>query len=59
MKNKGRRHKMNSMNCKGYLSYLTRPIESMSSEGQAGLFNSKKNSKRSAKFDKKKSGLRG
>lgn len=29
MKNKGRRHKASNGNCKGYLVYLTRPIESM------------------------------
>ena len=48
MKNKGRRHKSDSMNCKGYLTHITRPIESMSSNGKAGAFS------KSAKFDKKK-----
>lgn len=60
MKNKGRKHRAGigngngAMNCKGYLTHLTRPIESMSSKGQAGAFSSQSNSKRSKKFDKKK-----
>lgn len=52
MKNKGRKHKMSDsggMNCKGWLTHITRPIKSMSSNGRAGLF-----SKKSSKFDKKK-----
>lgn len=48
MKNKGRQHKSQSMNCKGWLTHITRPIESMSSNGSAGTFS------KSAKFDKKK-----
>lgn len=51
MKNKGRKHKMSKsggMNCKGWLSHLTRSITKMSS-GEAGSF-----SEKSAKFDKKK-----
>lgn len=50
MKNKGRKHKkainsdMNGiLDCKGMLTHITRPIESMSSNGKA-----------SSKFDKKK-----
>lgn len=55
MKNKGRKHRagigngVDGMNCKGWLTHLTRPIESMSSKGNAGGFSSE-----SAKFDKKK-----
>lgn len=57
MKNKGRKHRagignsVGAMNCKGYLTHLTRPIESMSSKGNAGAFSSKSGS---SKFDKKK-----
>lgn len=57
MKNKGRKHLAGinsgsgSMNCKGYLTHLTRPIKSMSSKGKAGLFSGKKTS---SKFDQKK-----
>lgn len=60
MKNKGRKQtagvgsRGGSMNSKGYLTHLTRPIESMSSKGQAGSFSSQSDSKRSKKFDKKK-----
>ncbi len=60
MKNKGRKQKAGveggsgSMNCKGYLTHLTRPIESMSAKGKAGSFSSQSDSKRSKKFDKKK-----
>lgn len=50
MKNKGRRHKAaydermgGILDCKGYLTHLTRPIESMSSKGHS-----------SSKFEKKK-----
>ena len=53
MKNKGRIHlagvnsKTGSMNCKGLLTHITRPIESMSSKGQAtSRFDKKKWSKR-------------
>lgn len=47
MKNKGRRHLAKSANCKGLLTHLTRPIESMSSNGQSkGSFDKKKWSKR-------------
>lgn len=55
MKNKGRKHivgidnKNGAMNCKGLLTHLTRPIESMSSKGKAGSFNPN-----SAKFYKRK-----
>jgi len=54
MKNKGRRHLSGidstggSMNCKGWLTHITRPISSMSSNGNAGSFS------KSARFDKKK-----
>ncbi len=51
MKNKGRKHKIphtDGMNCKGYLTLMTRDIRSMS-KGMAGNFSSS-----SAKFDKKK-----
>jgi len=54
MKNKGSRHisgvdsRSGSMNCKGCLTHMTRPIESMSSNGNAGW------SGNSARFDKKK-----
>ena len=52
-KNKGRKHRAligsDGMNCKGWLTHITRPITSMSSKGRAGLFSSD-----SAKFDKKK-----
>lgn len=50
MKNKGRRHKAGRnermsgiLDCKGYLTHLTRPITSMSSKGRA-----------KSRFDKKK-----
>lgn len=46
MKNKGRKHKAGLVginNCKSMISNLTRPIESMSSNGEAA-----------SKFDKKK-----
>lgn len=49
MKNKGRKQlagvdsTQGSMNCKGWLTHITRPIESMSSNGHAR-----------SKFDKKK-----
>lgn len=49
MKNKGRRHlagvdsRTGSMNCKGLIAHVTRPVTSMSSKGYAG-----------SKFDKKK-----
>ena len=53
MKNKGRTHlagvdsKSGSMNCKGCLTHITRPITSMSSNGHAtGKFDKKKWSKR-------------
>ena len=47
MKNKGRRHLASSANCKGHLTHLTRPIESMSSNGNAqGSFDKKKWTKR-------------
>lgn len=47
MKNKGRKHLTTSGNQKGYLTYITRPIESMSSKGNAiGRFDKKKWSKR-------------
>lgn len=54
MKNKGRRHKAahdesmsGILNCKGSLTHLTRPIESMSSKGRAtSKFHKKKWSKR-------------
>lgn len=51
MKNKGRKHKVGlhsgSSNCKGALSHITRPIESMSPNGEAnGRFDKKKWSKR-------------
>ena len=53
MKNKGRKHlagivsKIGSMNCKGCLTHITRPITSMSSKGEAeGRFDKKKWSKR-------------
>lgn len=54
MKNKGRRHlcgidsrPVGSMNCKGCLTHLTRPMESMSPNGKAeGRFDKKKWSKR-------------
>lgn len=49
MKNKGRRHlagvdgRTGSMNCKGCLTHVTRPIKSMSSKGHAmGRFDKKK-----------------
>jgi hypothetical protein len=54
MKNKGRKHRAGignacgAMNCKGWLTHLTRDIRSMSSSGKAGAFSE------SAKFDKKK-----
>lgn len=53
MKNKGRKHKANrntggAMNCKGWLTHITRHITSMSS-GEAGRF-----SRKTSKFDKKK-----
>jgi uncharacterized Fe-S cluster-containing MiaB family protein len=54
MKNKGRKHRAGignangAMNCKGWLTHLTRDIRSMSSNGNAGNFS------KSAKFDKKK-----
>lgn len=60
MKNKGRKHIAHieglggSMNCKGYLTHITRPITSMSSRGKAGDFSSRSDSGKSAKFDKKK-----
>ena len=59
MKNKGRKHlalswrKEGGMNCKGFLTHLTRPITSMS-KGEAGTFSSTAKGKKSAKFDKKK-----
>lgn len=58
MKNKGRNHKAlfpqsGGMNCKGYLTHITRSINSMS-KGQARIFSSISKSKKSAKFDKKK-----
>lgn len=58
MKNKGRKHKALSpigggMNCKGWLTHLTRPVEKMS-KGEAGSFSSLAKGKKSAKFDKKK-----
>ena len=53
MKNKGRKHltitdsRTGSMNCKGILTHITRPIKSMSSNGKAeGRFDKKKWSKR-------------
>jgi len=47
MKNKGRLHLSVSMNCKGCLTHITRPIESMSSNGNAiSSFDKKKWSKR-------------
>lgn len=54
MKNKGRRHKAATVgditamsNCKSCIAHLTRPIESMSSNGYGkGKFNKKKWSKR-------------
>jgi len=53
MKNKGRKHlagvvsSTGSMNCKGALTHITRPIESMSTNGMAnGRFDKKKWSKR-------------
>lgn len=53
MKNKGRKHltstdsRTGSMNCKGTLTHITRPIKSMSSNGKAeGRFDKKKWSKR-------------
>ena len=53
MKNKGRKHlagvdsRIGSMNCKGALTHITRPIKSMSSNGKAeGRFDKKKWSKR-------------
>lgn len=53
MKNKGRKHlagiesKVGSMNSKGALTHITRPIESMSPNGHAsGRFDKKKWSKR-------------
>ena len=53
MKNKGRTHlagvasRIGSMNCKGCLTHITRPITSMSSKGEAmGRFDKKKWSKR-------------
>lgn len=49
MKNKGRKHLAGvdsgsgSMNLKGYLTHITRPIESMSAKGKAhGKFDKKK-----------------
>jgi len=55
MKNKGRKHKAlgssGGMNCKGYLTHITRPITSMSSKGKAGGF---EGAKKVGKFDKKK-----
>jgi hypothetical protein len=49
MKNKGRKHlcgiasTTGSMNCKGALTHITRPIRSMSGEGEAmGRFDKKK-----------------
>ena len=58
MKNKGRRKlalagRSGGMNCKGFLTHLTRPITSMS-KGEAGMFSSTAKGKKSAKFDKKK-----
>jgi hypothetical protein len=58
MKNKGRKHKAlgfggGGMNCKGFLTHITRPVEKMS-KGEAGAFSSQSPSKKSAKFDKKK-----
>lgn len=53
MKNKGRKHlsgvdlKIGSMDCKGGLTHITRPITSMSPKGKAeGRFDKKKWSKR-------------
>lgn len=47
MKNKGRRQLSNSGNCKGWLTHLTRPVESMSSNGNAqSSYDKKKWSKR-------------
>lgn len=56
MKNKGRIHKTTSMNCKGWLTHLTRPVESMASRhnngspgflpGASSKFNKRKWSKR-------------
>ena len=52
MKNKGRRHiigldNYGTWNCKGLISHLTRPINSMSSKGHAkGRFDKKKWQKR-------------
>lgn len=53
MKNKGRKHlcgiesRSGCMNCKGWLTHLTRPIQSMSPNGEAlGRFDKKKWSKR-------------
>ena len=59
MKNKGRKHMVLNhlqceMNCKGGLTHLTRPIESMSSKGRAGDFSSTAKGRKSAKFDKRK-----
>lgn len=34
MKNKGRKHMANSANCKGCLTFITRPIESMAAGGK-------------------------
>jgi hypothetical protein len=58
MKNKGRKHKAlfpssGGMNCKGWLTHITRSVEKMS-KGNAGCFSSKSKGKKSAKFDKKK-----
>lgn len=58
MKNKGRKQLAlggdtgsGGMNCKGYLTHITRPITSMSSKGRAGAFEGKR---KVGKFDKKK-----
>lgn len=42
------------MNCKGFLTHITRPVKSMSKNGRAGIFSSLSEGKKSAKFDKKK-----
>lgn len=52
MKNKGRKHLAGvetitgSMNCKGYLTHITRPIQSMSSREGISKFDKGKWSKR-------------
>ena len=56
MKNKGRMHKHGISginNCKSMIAHLTRPIKSMSSNGEAiGRFDKKKWSKRVRQYSK-------